>query len=66
MLDNLTEKFFVGRKRKKKNVSAREYHIPCMDEQGQWWYGYEKIQIVKHPEWSKELWRKKNSLDGEK
>ena len=58
MLDNLTEKFFVGRKRKKKVVEP--YYVPRGDEHGQWWYGYKKVTLIRHPEWSKNLWTKKN------
>ena len=48
MLDNLTEKFFPGRKRKKKYIPIKDYHIPRRDEYGQWWYGYEKLRMIRY------------------
>jgi len=59
MLDNLTEKFFPGRKRKKKDIPIKDYHIPRRDEYGQWWYGYERVRLVRHPEWSKDFYEYK-------
>jgi hypothetical protein len=54
MLDNLTEKFFVGRKRKKK--VADPYYSPNCDEHGQWWCGFRKVTLIRHPEWTKDFY----------
>jgi hypothetical protein len=65
MLDNLTEKFFPGKKRKKKrHAPIKDYHIPHGDGTGQWWYGYEKVYLVRHPEWTKDFYEyRKRRID---
>jgi hypothetical protein len=55
MLDNLTEKLFPGKKSKKKRP-IKDYHVPHGDSTGQWYYGYEKVYMIRHPEWSKDFY----------
>jgi len=33
----------------------QDFYIPRKDEYGQWWWGYKKVRIVKHPEWKKDF-----------
>ena len=47
MLDNLTEKFI---KRKKKPTHIKEWQIPESDENGQWWWGYQKVRMIVLPD----------------
>lgn len=47
MLDNLTEDFYTGRKEIKKRKIV-DFHIPHADKDGQWWYGYQKVTMIRH------------------
>ena len=47
MLDNLTEIFGFKKKPKKKTI-VKDYHVPRCDENGQWWYGYEKLRMIRY------------------
>jgi hypothetical protein len=40
---------------KPKRHTIKHYMVPRCDEHGQWWWGYQKVRMVKHPEWPKQL-----------
>ena len=46
MLDNLTE--FFGKKKVRRDP-IKTYYFPRCDENGQWWYGYEKVYMRRYP-----------------
>lgn len=48
MLDNLTEKFGFFQKKNDPVRLINDWHIPRRDENGQWWYGYEKVYMRRH------------------
>ena len=44
----------------------QNYIIPNKDDHGQWWLGYQKVRLVKHPEWTKDFYnRNKETKDGD-
>jgi hypothetical protein len=47
LLDNLTEYF--GKKKKPKSTLTKTFYWPRCDENGQWWNGYEKVYMRRHP-----------------
>ena len=41
---------------KNKRHTLQWWMVPKCDEFGQWWWGYQKVKLIKHPEWSKWLY----------
>ena len=55
----------MSRKKDDKRHVLQNYIIPNRDEHGQWWLGYQKVRMVRHPEWTKDFFnRNKERVDG--
>ena len=49
------DKFKWRKSKKEPTYPIQKWVVPRRDEQGQWWWGHQKVRMVIHPEWSKEL-----------
>ena len=45
----------MSNKKNKKHI-VQKWYVPKCDNQGQWWWGYQKVRIIRHPEWDKNLY----------
>jgi hypothetical protein len=48
-------KFKWKKSKKEPTYPIQNWILPHKDELGQWWWGYQKVTMVRHPEWSKNM-----------
>ena len=48
-------RFKWKKSKKEPTYPIQNWTVPRGDEYGQWWWGYQKVRLVRHPEWSKDI-----------
>ena len=54
-MNKIFDKFKWTKSKEEPTYPIQDWIMPRRDEHGQWWWGYQKVRLVRHPEWGKNI-----------